>query len=70
MIERFLAGVKLLANFVSINNKVFYENCLYIKPPSEYLNNLHSSSMNNVMALDYAVKDLTHDSDYILPRWS
>lgn len=70
MIDRILTTTKYLANVVSINNKVFFENCLHVRCPADYINNIKNPNMNNVTAIDYANKDLCHDSDYILPRWS
>ena len=70
IIDRVFAFFKVLFNVVSINNKVFYENQHHIKCPAGYLNNLLNSNMNNVMSLDYANKDITDDSDFILPRWT
>ena len=68
--DRVFAFFKVLFNLVSINNKVFYENQHHIKCPAGYLNNLLNSNMNNAMSLDYANKDITDDSDFILPRWT
>ena len=68
--ERLLTATKYLVNPVSINNKVFFENCLHVRCPADYLDNIKNDKMNNVTSLDYANKDLCHDSDLILPRWS
>ena len=62
--------LKVLGNFVSINNKVFFENQTLLRCPADYLNNCLNPKMNNLEGLDYANKDLTDDSDMILPRWT
>ena len=50
--------------------KTFSESFLHLSPPADHLNNMFNPDMNNVMAIDYANKDITHDGDMILPRWS
>ena len=50
--------------------KAVFENFLHLKPPGDYLDNLKNADMNNLHAIDYTVKDFTHDSDLVLPRWS
>jgi hypothetical protein len=39
-------------------------------PPADFLNNLLNPKMNNLMAIDYANKDITYESDMILSRWT
>ena len=68
--EKVLASIKILSNIVSLHNKVVYENQLHIRPPAEHVNNILNPNMNNLMAIDYVNKDLTHDTDYILSRWT
>ena len=63
-------SLKVLGNFVSVHNKVFFENQTLFKPPANFLNNLLNPRMNNVEAIDYANKDWIDDSDYILARWT
>jgi len=62
--------LKVLGNFVSVHNKVFFESQTHLRPPATFLNNLINSKMNNIEAIDYANKDWIEDSDYILPRWT
>eukprot|EP00347_Sterkiella_histriomuscorum_P020360 403338107 len=69
-IERIITMFKVLSNIVSINNKVFYENLTILQCPAKYLNNILNPNMNNTQSFDYANKDLTDDSDMILPRWT
>ena len=39
--------------------------------PADHLNNMINPSMNNLMSIDYTIKNLTSsDHDYILSRWS
>ena len=67
--ERLLANIKLAISVVSFVLKYLFENLLHLPPPAEHLNNLLNSKMNNLTAIDYANKDLTHDGDQVLPRW-
>jgi len=50
--------------------KAVFENFLHLKPPGDYLDNIKNPNMNNITSIDYTVKDLTFDSDLVLPRWS
>ena len=68
--DKILTNFKVLGNFVSVHNKVFYEDQRHMPPPADYLNNLLNPNMNEVTAIDHANYDFTHDSDLILPRWS
>jgi hypothetical protein len=55
---------------VAFSLKAVFENFLHLKPPGDYLDNLKNEKMNNLQAIDYTVKDFTHDSDLVLPRWT
>lgn len=70
IVDRVMMTLKVLSNVVSINNKTFFENFTLLRCPAQYLNNLFNPKMNNIESLDYAQKDLTHDSDMILSRWT
>jgi len=43
---------------------------LHIRCPADHLNNILNPNMNNANAIDWANKDITDDSDMILPRWT
>ena len=68
--QRCLAYCKLSYNIVAISMKCFFENLTVMTPPADFLDNLRNPKMNNVTSIDYANKDLTHDTDQILPRWT
>ena len=68
--EKFFAYCKLSSNFVALSLKAVFENFLHFKPPGDYLDNIKNDKMNNLTSIDYAVKDFTHDSDLVLPRWT
>lgn len=68
--ERLLMALKVAGNFVSVNNKVFYENQLHIPPPASFLDNLLNPNMNNINEFDYTNTDISQESDYVLSRWS
>jgi len=50
-------------SIVSLTLKYFFENLLHLPVPAQHLDNLFNSKMNNLDAIDYANKDLTHDGD-------
>jgi hypothetical protein len=70
ILDRWLTTLKISHNPVSVCMKTFSENLLHLPPPADHLNNLLNPNMNNIMSIDYTNKDLTHDSDMILPRWA
>ena len=57
-----------LKNPAGIYAKLFLNSFTDYRPPA-HLNNLFNSNMNDLMAIDYANREVT-DCDGILPRWS
>ena len=60
--------MKTINNPISVWDKIFLSAYTDYKPPV-HLSNLFNPNMNNIMAIDYANKDLT-DTDGVLPRWT
>ena len=62
-------SLSMWANIVSIMTRL---NSDSIKMGSEYgldhLNNRHNIEMNNIMSHDWANRDISDDTDYIIPR--
>ena len=61
---------KVLCNLLSIIEKIYFENFHHLNLGIEYLNNRLNPRMNNLLAIDYAVRDWIDDTDLILPRVS
>ena len=63
-------SLKIAANAVSVTVKSHFNDQLHLRPPADHLDNAKFPNMNNIMSIDYANKDQTHDIDMILARWS
>jgi len=60
---------KVVTNPVTLYCRLWSDSFTFYEPV-EHLSNLKNSSMNNLSAIDYANRDLTEDSDGVLPKWT
>ena len=67
-LEWFNSFCKTVTQPISIFCKVFLNGFTNYKPPV-HLDNLFNANMNNLMAIDFANKEVTC-TDGVLPRWS
>jgi hypothetical protein len=59
---------KHLINPINFGTKMGFENMSHLAFNMDHLSNLKNPDMNNVMGIDFAIRDWIDDSDYMLPR--
>eukprot|EP00347_Sterkiella_histriomuscorum_P013798 403363324 len=69
-LEKKFMGLKIFLSPIALHMSLFCENFLDFVPPKKECNNLLSSEMNNVEAIDYINKDWTSNHDTMLPRYT
>jgi hypothetical protein len=68
VIENLQMKFKVLGNILSIIEKIYFDNFSRLDFGVDYLNNRLNPNMNNLMAIDFAVRDWIDDTDLILSR--
>ena len=68
MIERIKTVFKLVMNQLSVNMKTLLGDLSGQVWGVPHLDNLHNAEMNNVVAIDFVVRDWIDDTDYLLGR--
>jgi hypothetical protein len=61
---------KVLGNLLSIAEKTIFDNMHHLNISIDYLSNRLNPNMNNLLSIDYSVRDWIDDTDLILPRVS
>jgi hypothetical protein len=62
--------VKIVANLLSLIEKTYFENFSGLKLGLTHLDNRKNNYMNNLMSIDFAIRDWIDDTDYLVPRIS
>ena len=60
--------LKFSTNLISITHKLEVDNHWGVDILVKELNSRLNPNMNDLMAIDYAIRDLIDDTDYMLPR--
>ena len=60
--------LKIAFNVINFYHKSLFDNHHCKNLNIEHLNNLSNPSMNNLLAIDFAMRDYIDDTDLILPR--
>ena len=66
--EIMMMTIKMCLNVLSFNQKLHYDNQHDKKLMIAHIDNVRQASMNNVGAIDHAIRDWIDDSDYLLAR--
>ena len=67
--DRLIGNVKLLADILSTCNKTQYQTRIDYDLNIKHWNNRRSQDRNNLLATDFAIRDHTDDTDYLISRW-
>lgn len=65
-----LTHVKIISNILSLIEKTHFENFSGLKLDLSHLDNRKNIDMNNLMSIDFAIRDWIDDTDYLVPRIS
>jgi hypothetical protein len=69
-LENIQMTFKVCCNILSIAEKITFEGLYHLNIDIDYLSNRTNPDMNNLLAIDYSVRDWIDDTDLILPRMS
>ena len=61
--------MKMILNPLNWINKTHFNSNESINMKIKQFDNIKNRSLNNVMSLDFAIRELQDDTDYVLPRW-
>lgn len=68
MAERIWIHLKLLTNPLNMNTKLHADNHWGKDLLVSHFSNVKNQEMNNLLSVDYAVRDWCDDTDFMLPR--
>lgn len=68
--DRIRSEFKLIFNIMSIVNKCMFDSSFYLNLNIKHWDNRQMEDMNNLMAIDYAIRDHVDDTDYLCSRYN
>ena len=70
MFESIQSFFKVALNILSLNQILHYDMMFGNDLGLNHLNNRNNKEMNNIMSIDFAMRDILDDSDTLVPRMS
>lgn len=70
MFESIQSFFKVALNILSLNQITHYDMMYGNDFGLNHLNNRNNKEMNNLMSIDFAMRDIVDDSDTLVPRMS